>query len=384
MLPALDVATMLLMTAVASFAMAGALAAVRPEQREGIGLWALALVLHGTCYVLYALRGQVPAWASVVLANALLSGSFALILGAIEQFHGRPAPWWRMVLPVAVLTLLFALYIDRFTTRVGMLGVVLSLQLLLMLWALWRPAPPAQVRGAWLLTAGLGLQVLLLTSRGWLVATGRAGVEQLMQASALQAVSFVAAFVVVILASLGFILMAKDRSDAAHRHLAAHDALTGLANRRALMQMLERGVAHATRTQQECALLLLDIDHFKAINDTHGHLGGDQVLRHVAEVLRTRVRAQDFVGRYGGEEFMVLLPGTGREGALQLAETLRQAVADSACPLPGGAIATTISIGVCAGAAGLRGSAPALVQCADQALYAAKAAGRNRVEYRQG
>ena len=122
-----------------------------------------------------------------------------------------------------------------------------------------------------------------------------------MQGNAMQSITFMAAFVVVILSSLGFILMGKDRSDADNRYFAAHDALTGLVNRRSLIMALERDVARAVRLREPYAVMLVDIDHFKFVNDSHGHLAGDSVLRHVADLLRTRLRAQDLVGRYGGK-----------------------------------------------------------------------------------
>lgn len=377
----LDVSTMLLMTAVASFAMAASMAVVRPERREGIGLWALGLTLHGAAYVLYALRGQVPGWASIVLANVLLSGCFALTLAAVEQFHGRPLPWGRMVVPMALVALVMQWYVDNFQVRVAVLGAVLPLQLALLLWALWHPHPPEPARGALLLTAGAALQWVLLGLRGWLVASGGTPVGELMQAGGLQSLSFVTAFVVIIVSSLGFILLAKDRSDAANRHHATHDELTGLPNRRVLRTALERDLAHAARTHQPYAVLLLDVDHFKAINDAHGHPVGDQVLRHVADVLRLRVRTQDCAGRYGGEEFLVLAPGTTREGALHLAEALRQGIARTPFHHAGKALAVTVSIGVCALEPAHAGCAEPLIRAADQALYLAKAGGRDRVEW---
>ncbi len=375
---------MMVMTAVASFAMAVALAAVAHERREGIGLWALALVLYGSGYALLALRGQVPSWASVVLANVLMSSALSINLAALEQFQGRPPPWRRMVLPVLVLAPALVVYAEDFQMRVVAVGIAVPLQAALLLHALWRPAP--QMRGALLLTAGLVLHIVMFAWRGWLAASGRAQITSLLQPGFLQSVSLVLAFFVVITMALGFILMAKERSDAAQRHMAMHDGLTGLLNRRALMQALERDLAQAARSGQAYALLLLDIDRFKAVNDTRGHLAGDQVLRHVSARLQASLRAQDVVGRYGGEEFMALLPGTGAEGARRLAEALRQAIEQAACPWEGGAIRVTISIGVGANPAGdgTPQAAMALIAAADRALYAAKEGGRNRVVHEPG
>ncbi len=371
---------MLLMTVAASVTMAVSLAAVRPQRREGIGLWALGLLLHAITYVLYALRGTVSDWASVVLANTLLAGTFALVLAAVHQFQARALPWWRMALPVLAMAVLFALFIDDYRARLILSGVLLPVQLGMALWSLWRHRPPALLRGTVLLAVGLALQVVLLVLRAVMVATQSIAAEGLMRGGALQSVTFMAAFVVVMLASLGFILMTKDRADADNRYFAAHDALTGLANRRSLIAALNRDVARAVRMHEPYALMMVDIDHFKAVNDGHGHQAGDKVLCHVAQVLRSRLRAQDMVGRYGGEEFLVLLPDTPLPGALELAESLRQAVEQSSCAHGGHEIAVTVSVGVCAGRLEPSDGWDTLIHLADRALYAAKAAGRNRIE----
>lgn len=376
----LDVPTMLLMTASAALTMAVSLLAVRPERREGMGFWAAGLALSAVTYVLYALRGTAPDWASVVLANVLLSGSTAMVLAAVHQFQGRVLPWRRMLLPVLAMALLFVWFIDDYRARIMTASVVLPLQLGMVLWSLWRHRPPEPKGGIALLTVALVLEVLLIVLRGAIAATHAIPLQGIMQADAMQSVTFMAAFVVVVLASLGFILMAKERSDADNRYFASHDALTGLANRRFLIQTMTRDLARAVRLREHYAVLMVDIDHFKAVNDTHGHPVGDEVLQHVAGLLSARLRAQDLVGRSGGEEFLVLLPGTSPQGALQVAESLRASIEQS--PLPSGSrtIGVSVSIGVCSARPQPGDDWGQLVQRADQALYAAKQGGRNRVE----
>lgn len=150
----------------------------------------------------------------------------------------------------------------------------------------------------------------------------------------------------------------------------------------ALVLWVLRQRALGAEQQRRGALLMVDIDHFKRVNDHYGHLAGDHVLRHIVGVLRQRLRASDVLGRYGGEEFMVLLPGTDLHGAAQLAEQLRQAVQAAPCEWQGQRIAFTVSIGVAASAdtpADPSRTSEALLQAADQALYRAKDDGRNRV-----
>jgi diguanylate cyclase (GGDEF)-like protein len=162
--------------------------------------------------------------------------------------------------------------------------------------------------------------------------------------------------------------------------VARRDALTGAGNRLALDEDLAEVERSVIRTGRRAAALILDIDHFKAYNDRFGHLAGDDVLRRVVEELKHELRPGDRVYRFGGEEFLVLLPETDAAGAGSMGERLRAAVAALAIPLPEndplGVL--TISAGAAALAAGTE-PVEALLRAADQALYAAKGAGRNRV-----
>jgi diguanylate cyclase (GGDEF)-like protein len=133
------------------------------------------------------------------------------------------------------------------------------------------------------------------------------------------------------------------------------------------------------RHKEGFALLLADLDHFKSVNDTHGHLAGDAALRHAAQALEGGLRTTDFLARYGGEEFAVILPHTGQAQAWMLAERLRRRVAGAALRYAGRAIPLTVSIGMAGFAPGQAATPVSLVAQADQALYAAKQAGRNRV-----
>ena len=154
--------------------------------------------------------------------------------------------------------------------------------------------------------------------------------------------------------------------------LAATDALTGLANRRTLATDLERALSRARRTGKVVSLVLVDVDHFKAINDEHGHRTGDELLRCVADILATVAGGSATAARYGGEEFALLLPDATPEGARRVAESVRRAVAAGTTPK------VTVSAGVATVRPGA-GAEPDLISEADRALYAAKRAGRDRV-----
>ncbi len=164
-------------------------------------------------------------------------------------------------------------------------------------------------------------------------------------------------------------------------HMSQTDALTGLDNRRHLEHRLEEMFAHARRFKEPVACVICDLDRFKAVNDTYGHPAGDEVLRQFAQILRHEARSIDRIGRFGGEEFMFLLPGAGIDAAGRFAERVRKQVESHTFTFNGGgtSIRRTASFGVSAWPHPHIGAPEVLVRTADEALYVAKETGRNRV-----
>jgi two-component system, cell cycle response regulator len=176
------------------------------------------------------------------------------------------------------------------------------------------------------------------------------------------------------------ILTLQDDQIQAHEQLrfqATHDALTGSWNRGEILEMLRRELERGARSKTTTGILMLDIDHFKAINDTYGHLTGDAVLREVTQRISRAVRSYDSVGRYGGEEFVIVLPGCSREQVDQGAERVRAAVDNGPVPVNESQIAVTVSIGAAVTTHGAI-SEKEILAAADVALYRAKEIGRNR------
>jgi diguanylate cyclase (GGDEF)-like protein len=164
------------------------------------------------------------------------------------------------------------------------------------------------------------------------------------------------------------------------RFKASHDALTGVWNRGAVLELLQRELWRTEREGASLAVLLVDLDHFKAVNDTLGHVSGDDVLRETARRISQAVRSYDLVGRYGGEEFLILLPGCDRDAAEERALRLSSAVSGTPIETTGGQTRVTLSAGVIASKDAPGSDPMSLLRAADAALYRAKAAGRNRVE----
>jgi len=171
------------------------------------------------------------------------------------------------------------------------------------------------------------------------------------------------------------VMLHKERSDGEAARMATIDPLTGAYNRRTFHDIAERELGRAVRAGQPLSIIVVDIDHFRPVNEQHGNRTGDEVLRKVADLIRTALRKEDMLVRFGGEEFLVLLPETDRAGLARVAEKLRAAV--EALNLEQvGTVTTSLGGAVAEDGAG---DAALLLERADQALYGAKAAGRNRV-----
>ncbi|MGQ0649233.1 MAG: GGDEF domain-containing protein [Gemmatimonadaceae bacterium] len=169
-----------------------------------------------------------------------------------------------------------------------------------------------------------------------------------------------------------------DAQEALRRH-ATLDHLTGLWNRRMILEQLDREVNRVRRERRPMTVVMVDIDRFKGINDAHGHAAGDAVIRDTAAAIRSQLREYDFVGRFGGEEFLILLPGCDTEDGRRIAERVRARVESQAISYGPLALAVTASFGLASSE--VVGSQPAsLIDAADAALYRAKANGRNRIE----
>ncbi len=165
----------------------------------------------------------------------------------------------------------------------------------------------------------------------------------------------------------------------AMRFKATHDTLTGVWNRGVILETLERETWRSRRESSSLGVLIADLDHFKAVNDTYGHLVGDTVLREVARRMQTTIRSYDAVGRYGGEEFLILLPGCNTSATSNKAELLREALTRGPIETQIGALKITMSIGGVGTEDWPANSANQILQMADLALYRAKEEGRNRI-----
>lgn len=376
-LPTLSVALMLVSLALA---LAIGIASWRQTERDGLAVWGWGLFLMAVAFALIQSRDMLP-WPvlGLVAGYALLAASYATALMALAGFHQSHWPLWRLLAPVFGAAAVSWWQADHHLLRGVMLNAVFAVQWAGFLLAAcrWRAAMPGRGRRVLLVGAVLVLSLFLLRMAAFLL--GHTDVTRASVPNTVQVIAYLMGLAGLVIVTMGYVLMSKERVDAQHVQQSLIDVLTGVPNRKALVDQLHRTLAQASREQRPVAVLMLDIDRFKRVNDTWGHVAGDAVLAAVAQCLKGGLRAQDFMGRYGGEEFLVVLPGTGEAGAATLAEHLRTRVERLVVPWEPEDIRVTISIGVHVLPQAEPAQMQAAIDAADHAMYAAKRTGRNRV-----
>ena len=376
----LDTYTLLVVLIVSNLLMAGAMwITFAGRFRAGLGPWTGSLIVQGFSWLLVVTRNDVADFASIAIATAFLVYCWSLQVSALLEFHGRPTPRWLMYGPAVIAFLIVVIYVREPRARLAVCGLGFGMAQLVTSFLLLYYDVAAEKRTRLLLA---GSYFVMAAALFWLAFTAWFEPEALLPTFGAHGglgTSLLAFYAVTIASSFAFLLMHKERADRETHELATTDSLTGVYNRRTFKELSDPLLSRARRTRSAVSLLLLDIDHFKNINDTHGHLAGDEVLARFAELVRQCLRKEDLLARYGGEEFVVLLPGTAQADAMGLAERIRNQVEKTHLHAGNDAVRVTVSIGV-AGDHGERlPSLDAMLGHADQALYAAKAQGRNRV-----
>lgn len=352
---------------------------------DGLATWGLGLLLYGLSVPVFALRFAGWEVLSVIGSNLLVAATLSLHLLALRQFQGERLgllPLSLVWMPPLAVGLGVLLLQEQHKWRAIFLAFLYGVQAALLAWQAWAPGiREARERGRILLACGASALVLMFTTRAVTDLLASDWNNPVMVPPQLAALTYLVSLLITLVNTIGYVLMQKERATNVQHALATHDLLTGVGNRLFLMESMVRDLSLATRQKLPVSVLMLDVDFFKKVNDAHGHLAGDAVLCEVARRIGACLRRQDLLGRYGGEEFVVLLPGTGLEGALVVAEDIRQAVQREPIRYEGRDIAVTVSAGVHCRVP-KRGGAEAedMLAASDRVMYAAKQNGRNRVE----
>ncbi len=345
-----------------------------PASIRGLSEWAAAIFILFLSGVLASLRGLVHEALSIVVPNVLLfAGVYMGYLGSQRFFGMAPARprWIAATAAVALVAFWFTLVDPNYRVRLMLVTLPLGLLFALHAFLVFRRAPPRF--SSWLALTVLLCAAVIQVLR-FVTVWATPGDTGVFDPSSPQPIYLAAYAVVMLLFAISVVLMATDRLRTEFEHLAAHDSLTDAFTRRHMNEACQQELERSSRQGHVMSLLLMDLDHFKSINDTYGHQGGDRVLVEFVSRIKALLRRPDQLGRFGGEEFVLLLPETPLDVALIVAERIR-AMADQSGTTPH----CTVSIGVTTNRLD-NDTLDTLLARADTALYRAKERGRNRVE----
>jgi diguanylate cyclase (GGDEF)-like protein len=341
------------------------------QEYRGIRTAALGNLLFGIGMLLTAFRGIVADFLSIILANYLVAIGTAALYVAVCRFINerfRYSVIAAAILPVLILLPYFTFVKADFVVRVVIMGFSGVILIGAMAFHLFR-LRHGNFRFSALFLTFVSLVyaiVLLLRSIGLLIYP----TADAFSPNPILVLHSIALFASSFLWSMGFVLMVSQRLQTDLNELATVDSLTRIPNRRAMVALLEAEFARKSRIDIGFSVMLVDVDHFKIVNDRYGHEMGDIVLHDLAQRMREALRGQDFISRWGGEEFLILLPATSLREATEIGERLRTLVEQSHFRFDGHQVSLTISVGI-----GNSAACPDLdkiYKCADLALYKAK------------
>ncbi|UXH77891.1 GGDEF domain-containing protein [Roseateles amylovorans] len=345
------------------------------------GSWSL---LAG--FALLAGRLVLPLWISALFGNGLIALGLVIYNEAIyRHVLGRSLPRWVWWFAPGVAWIMTAWMLSwPLALRTSAISLVFAALLMPAIVVLlskgWRAEHLLRSVGVTLVAAAVSLML-----RSYHALMHPDEYLDIMQSSLGQGLTFLFSFICLIGAGFGFVLANFERIARRMEDMACTDALTGCLNRGTADALLRHELERGRRERTPVAFVLLDLDHFKQVNDAHGHRAGDAALRAFAQEVRQRLRASDVVGRWGGEEFGLVLPATDAAGARQLVDQIRMAVAALALSdEEGRPFGLTVSAGISVASADTPLTADLLFSLADRALYCAKDGGRNRVHVYEG
>ena len=381
-MPALDTNTLIIVTAITLILTSGAILISWQINRQIVGAkhWSLGYLLLASGILLQATQEYLNPLISIGLANHIIVSGFYFTWMGSRVFQGRPLLPVRhfIILHLALFMMLVLLKLESsgLADRTILMSAILGVLSLLIASELLRNNSQknlsATITGTVFVLLSIafiarGISVEILPERGNMVTAGKHS-----------HITYLFAIIFNIPIAFGFIIMLTEQLENRLQKLANTDFLTGLHSRRAIVNTADRLISRSNRSSSFTSLVMMDLDHFKNINDTYGHQAGDALLSHFAEVMRQCFRPDDLIGRMGGEEFIAILTNTRFSDAIDAAERLRATFEKESVPFNGQHISATVSIGIATTEHGAE-TFNQLFKEADKALYHAKGTGRNCV-----
>lgn len=354
------------------------LASYREERPLSISLWMYWLSFQAVGFSLYVLRGQISPWFSIVVANVCLAAANSCALAAFLIYFQRQLRPRLLFAPIVAAGIITTVFLDAPLIRVPLITLLYTVLSGLVALIIIRNRGRGDYTSLLVAIPFAFIAFSLLARATSIILDADPG-YQLLASSLGQTATLLALILSQLAASFGFVLLHRERTENDIKTLALHDPLTGCLNRRSFQYLMDKEVARLGRGGAQLSLLLADIDHFKVVNDTYGHAAGDAVLVDLVRKAGHVLRSQDFIFRYGGEEFCFLLPRSNRQDSLTIAERIRSTIESGVVHYGNKSIRYTVSIGcTCSHGANPEQSEQMFVD-ADRAMYAAKQSGRNRV-----
>ncbi|WP_250482713.1 GGDEF domain-containing protein [Caballeronia sp. GaOx3] len=377
--------SILVVTALSSILSILVLISLLSHAIAGVRRWLLANVLAIGSLMLFATQNVAPAWLGIVVANQLLAATILLIYEGCNDFFDvrmhLVQRWtgWIMWLGVMAGIAYFTYVVPDVHVRVVIVSAFHAACCLAIAGRVLLARPKDRPRYNYLFVVGAAtLGAFGHTVRGAIYAVNPPAQAALLQPGPMQ-ITFLALGILVLPSlCIGLVMMAHDRLAQRLERLARFDDLTGALSRKAFLATAAERLARAGQKRGREYVAVVDVDHFKSVNDRYGHAAGDEVLRHFASIVRARIRDDDAFGRIGGEEFCLFCTAERIEDVTALVERLRKTVEAQPCDVPGGVLHYTFSAGIAAWDG--REPLASLMARADGLLYAAKVAGRNRVK----
>lgn len=344
---------------------------------KGLDRWAMGLLALVGAGVAFILRDNLPQTPLLLATNALLFTGIGLSMIGTQEFFGKAPSWrtfWAIVVGGFLVVDWFLVIEPDFAARVTIFSFLVFYFYAEQVRLVWRHGTPHfSTRFFGTLVT---IQALVVLLRGGMALRAMVADIDLTRGSAMANIYLGVANFMALMLTVAFMTMATRRLQTILEERSTHDPLTGVLNRRGFALFYEHQRMQMRRAGKPMTLIAIDLDHFKAINDRHGHMVGDKVLVHVARAIRQALRESDDVARFGGEEFIVLLPDSDEHNAVLVAQRIRKVLRDCAdVQLP----RCTVSMGI-GGHLSEDESLDALLARADTALYHAKQNGRDRVE----
>jgi diguanylate cyclase (GGDEF)-like protein len=378
---AVDLKTLLVMVAAADLAVGIVLAAGAGRRlRFGIAGWIGSLFVRALAIAVLVARLE-PQAAALVVSAALLALSASFQASAMLTYDGRRFPDWAHTAVMAGVAVPFTIIGTDAVDAVLFGGLVFGtlLAILAVIAFQIRPTIRDRTRARTVLAITYVVGAFAFLSRAFATMMSAEPLQAFTAPTTFQSVTFLAASVAAIVSTFGFLMLHKERSDGEAVRMATIDPLTGAYNRRTFHDIAERELGRARRGGQPLSIIVVDIDHFKPVNEQHGNLTGDEVLKKVADLIRAALRKEDMLVRYGGEEFLVMLPEVPGPGAVVVAGRIRKSVEAETMEIAGQSLRLTVSVGVSARLDEGPESIENLLTRAEDAMALAKQRGRNRV-----